>query len=144
MLPPTVIQRPPSRRPGNQPKLDEIGLDHFLDRVARFAETSGQRFHAHGSTLVDIRDHMQIAPVHGVKTDMVDLQPGQRLISDLLVDYLGPGDIGKVPHAAEQAAGDARRAPRPAGHFGRTIRRDIETEQPPGGQPVPVPRSNRN
>src|SRR3546814_16155222 len=44
MLPAEGVQAAPPRRAGDQAKLDEIGFDHFLYRVARFGKAGGQRF----------------------------------------------------------------------------------------------------
>ena len=55
-------------------------------------------------------DHGEIAAVELVEAERVDLQPGQRGVGDGPRHMLGAGDAGKIADAAQQAAGDARRA----------------------------------
>ena len=56
----------------------------------------------------------EIAPVHGVEPGGIDFQFAERAVGDLAVDGLGAVDMGEVAHAAQQPAGDARRAARAA------------------------------
>ena len=129
MLPPAIIERPAARGPGDQAELDQIGFDHFLDRVARFGQAGRQRFHADRAALVDVGDHGEIAPVHRVEAEPIDLQPGQRLIGDLAVTRPSPRH-GEIAHPPEQAAGDARRAPRAARDFARAVAVNVQIQQP--------------
>ncbi len=57
-----------------------------------------------------MRDGREIAAVHGVEAGGVDFERAQRVVGDLAVDRGGIGGGGEIAHAAQQAAGDARRA----------------------------------
>src|SRR6185436_1391145 len=63
MDPARAVQAATARGAGDQAQLDKVGLDHFLDRVARLAQAGGQRLDADRPALVDIGDHRQVATV---------------------------------------------------------------------------------
>ena len=82
MLPPARIEAATARSAGDEAQLDQIGLDHLLDRIARLGEARGQRLDAYRAALVNIRDHHEVAPVHRIEAEAVYLQPGERGIRD--------------------------------------------------------------
>src|SRR5208282_4496809 len=65
----------PARRALDEPLLDEIGLDHLLEHVALIAEGRGKRLDPRRPAAVVVREAAHIAPVHGVETGAVDLEP---------------------------------------------------------------------
>src|SRR6476659_197021 len=69
-----AVQAAPACRAGNEAKLNEIGLDDVFDRIARLGEAGGERLHADWSATVEIGDHRQVAPVHRVEAERIDLQ----------------------------------------------------------------------
>src|SRR3569623_3698209 len=81
MFPATGIEAASPRGAGDQAELDEIGLDHLLDRVARFAEARGERLHPDRAAAIDVGDHRQVTPVHRVEPEAVDLEPVERGIA---------------------------------------------------------------
>src|SRR5690349_24278083 len=95
---------------GNEAKLNEIGLDHLLDRVARLAQARSERLHTDRAAAVEVGDHREVAPVHRVEAERVDLQPGERAIGDLRVDEIGASRMGEIAHAPKQPSGDTRGA----------------------------------
>ena len=78
MLPTRCVEAAAARGAGDHADLDEIGFDHFLDRIARFAEARGERLHPDRTAAIDVGDHGEVAAVHRVETERVDLQPGER------------------------------------------------------------------
>ena len=117
MGPAAPVEAAPSCRAGDEAKLNEVGLDHILERVARLAEARGERLDPDRAAAVEVGDHHQVAPVHRVEAETVDLQPVERAVGDLRVDRVGARGMGEVAHPAKQAAGDARRAAAAAGDF---------------------------
>ncbi len=129
MLPPRCIQATAARGAGDHADLDQIGLDHFLDRVARFGQARGERLHADRTAAIDVGDHRQVTPVHRVEAERVDLKPGERGIGGAGVHHCLPRHIGKVPHPAQQPPGDARGATRTPRNLRRTILGNAKVEQ---------------
>ena len=82
-----AVQGTSSCRPGDEAKLNEIGFDHVLDRVARFGQAGGERFDPDRAALVGLGDHGEIAPVHRVEPE-----PGPGLGSQQVA--CGPPLIG--------------------------------------------------
>ncbi len=105
-----TVEAAPACGAGDEAELNEVRLDHVLDRVARLAEAGGQRFDADRPAAVKVGDHRQVAAVHRVESERVDLQPRQRAVGDLGVDRVGAEGMREIPHPAQQAAGDPRRA----------------------------------
>ena len=132
MAPGAIVQAPPPRRSGDETKLDQIGLDHFLDRVARLGEAGGQRLHADRATLVDVGDHVEVAPVHRVEAELIDLHPVERAVGGPGVDLGHAGGMREIADPAEQPAGDARRAARAAGDLVGAVLGDRGIEQARG------------
>ncbi len=76
-----------------------------------------QRLDAHRPAAINIGDHRQIAPVHRIETQMIDLQPVERAIGDFGGDGGFARNIGEIAHPAQQPSGDARRAARALGNL---------------------------
>ena len=93
----------------DQAELDEVGLDHLLDRIARFCQPCGQRFHPHRAAFVNVCDHRQITPVHRIQAKpILKAHPGARIVYDVRCsDYVrdtiaaggGEARMWKVGHA---------------------------------------------
>ena len=66
--------------------------------------------------------------VHGVEPGAVHFQCQERTVGGLPVNGLGAIDMGKVTHAAQQPAGDARRAASAACDFVGAIGADADAE----------------
>ena len=95
--------------------LDQEGLDHVFEGVAGLGQGGGQGFDADGAAVVVLGNAAEVAAVHGVEPEGIDLEPGQRRVGDQAVDGAVPGHGGEVAHAAQQAAGDAGGAAGAAG-----------------------------
>ena len=50
MLPPPAVKAAAPRRPRDQAKLDQVGLNHFLDCITRFRKPGRERFNADRAT----------------------------------------------------------------------------------------------
>ena len=72
-------------------------------------------------------DAAEIAAVHGVEALGIDLQPGEGGIDHGAVGEFA-GDQGEVANAAQQAAGDSRRAAGAFGDFQRALIGEREAE----------------
>src|SRR5207249_10926484 len=71
----------------------------------------------------------EISPVHAIEAALVDFQAGQCPIGDPGIDLALAVDGGKIPHPAQKAAGNPRRAAGPARDLGRTAGRQLEIEE---------------
>ena len=105
-------QQPPARRALHEAELDQIGLDDLLDRVARLGERGGDGLDADRAAAEAERDAVEIAPVHQVEADGVDVEQLERGVGERAGHAFGALDHGEVAHPAQQPAGDARRAAR--------------------------------
>ena len=130
--PAAAVEAAAARGAGDQAELDEIGLDDVLDRVARFAEARGEGFDPDRAAVVEVGDHREVAAVHRVEPEAVDLEPAQGAVGGGGVDAVVARGMGEIAHAAEQAAGDARRAAAAAGDFVRAVLGERGIEQPGG------------
>ncbi len=107
-------RHPPARRALQEALLDQVGLDHVLDGVAFLADRSGHVVQAHRPAVETVDHRLQQLAVHDVEAQRVDVEHGQCLLRDLVVDAARALDVGVVAHAAQQAVGDAGRAARAA------------------------------
>src|SRR3990172_1447993 len=67
---------PAARRPGQEPKLDQVGLVDVLDRVGLLRDRGGNRLEADGAALKLLDDGPQDLVVNLVEAEGVDVQPG--------------------------------------------------------------------
>ncbi len=73
---------------------------------------------------------LEIAPVHLVEADRVDVEQAQRAVGDRAGDGRRALDDGEVAHAAQQAPGDARRAARALGDFVGAVLGQLQPDHP--------------
>src|SRR5262245_43889597 len=72
-------QQPAARRALDEALLDHERLDDLLDRVARLRQRRSDGLDPDRAAAVVLRDHRDVAPVHGVKAGGIDLERLQRL-----------------------------------------------------------------
>ncbi len=125
-----TVETAASCGPRDEAQLNEKRLDHVLDRVARLAEAGGERLHADRTTAVEVGDHRQIAAVHRVEAQCVDLEPGQRFVGGVGRDGVRTRRVGEIADLPEQTTGDPRRASRAARDLLGAVRRHVDAEQP--------------
>ena len=108
--------------------LDQVRLNHILNRAGIFANAGGNVVHAHRAAVKAMNDGFEQLAVHHVKTFRINVEHRQRLRGDGLRDRAIGLHIGKVAHAAQQPVGDAGRTARAAGDFHRAcgIYRGVE------------------
>src|SRR5262245_10524721 len=82
--------------------LDQIGLEHVFDGVARLADGGGKIVHADRAAAEFLKYRAEQFAVHDVETEMIYIQHGQRSIGDLLSYLPLRLDLGEVTHAAQQ------------------------------------------
>src|SRR6266700_1580217 len=121
-------QHAATRRALHQALLDQIGLDDFLDSIARFAERRRQSLDAHRPAIEAFSDQREIAPVEGVESALVDLQPRERGVGHDLIDLDASRDGGEITYALQQPAGNARRAARAHGDLMGAVRAERQAE----------------
>ncbi len=79
---PRLAQHPAAAGAQDQALLDQVGLDHVLQRVARLGQRGGEGFDADRAAGVVFGDAAEIAAVHRVEAEAVHLQAGQRGVGD--------------------------------------------------------------
>ena len=109
------------RRALHEAKLDEIGLDDVLDRVAGLGERGGDRLDSDRATTELEGDGVEITPIHLVEPNDVDVEQLERAVGERARYALCAFDHGEVAHAPEQAPGNARRAARALGDLVRAV-----------------------
>ena len=65
---------PATWRAGDEALLHEIGLDHFLNGVARFGQRRSQRVGADGAAAVGFHKRLQVTAVERVKAVFIDFE----------------------------------------------------------------------
>src|SRR3989442_14673218 len=117
------------RRALEESLLDEIGLEDVFDRVAFFADGGCEVVDADRAA-GELGEHrLQELAIHDVETGGVDVEHRQRGIGDLARDLAVGTYFCEVADAAQQAAGEARRAARPPQHPYRAV--PIDGDAPP-------------
>src|SRR3546814_16794207 len=101
MLPRTRVEHPPARGPRDQPGLEQIGFDHILDRVARFAEHRRERLHPHRAAAIDVADTGEISPFHRIEPARIQLEPVGPTTCGLRVAYRAYGHSCANHHAPQ-------------------------------------------
>ena len=95
-------------------------------------KAGGERLDPDRAAAVEIGDHRQVAAVHRVEAERVDLQPRQRRSATSASIVSDARGMGEVAHPAQQPAGDARRPARAPRDFARAVVGQIDAEQPRG------------
>src|SRR5690348_17528594 len=124
-----AVKAAPPCGAGDEAELNEEGLDYILDGVARLGKACSKRLHPDRAAAVEVCDHRQVAPVHRVEAEAVDLEPRQRLVGDLGRDGVGACRMGEIADAAKQAAGDPRSSARAARDFVPPVTRKVDVQQ---------------
>src|ERR1700722_589966 len=114
-------QEAPARRALHEAKLDQIGLDDVLDRVAGLGERGGDGLDSDRAAAELDGDRVEITPIHLVEPDDVYVEQLERAVGERARHALGAFDHSEVAHAPEQAPSDARRAPRAPGDLVRAV-----------------------
>ena len=130
MLPGEPGQQAAARRALQQALLQQVGLDHLLERVALLGQRRRERVDADRPAAVVARDAGEIAPVERVEAELVDLEAGQRAIGEPGVDRAAAADQREVAHAAQQAHRDPRRAPGAPRDLGGAAAGERQAEDP--------------
>ena len=89
---------------------------------------AAKRLDADRPAAVVLGDGREIAPVHGVEAGGIDFELEQRPVGELAVDLVQPAGMGEVADAAQQPAGDARRAARAPRDLVGAVRRHADAE----------------
>src|SRR4029077_7318844 len=114
-------QKPAAWRALHKAKLDEIGLDDVLDRIARLGERGGDGLDSDWTAAELEGDGVQITPIHLVEPNDVDVEELERAVGERACHALCAFDHGKVANASEQAPGNARGAARAPGDLVRAV-----------------------
>src|SRR6188474_607797 len=106
----TWRDHPAAGWPLEQSLLQEIGLEHVLDRVLLLADRHRQRREADRPPAELGRHRIEQGAVGAVEAASVDLEHLKRRGRHLGVDWATLLDLGKIAHPLQQPVGDARRA----------------------------------
>ena len=79
-------QHATARRALQKALLDEERLDDFLDSVARFGQSRGDRLDSDRPAAERKRDRVEIAAVHLIESDRVDVEHAQSPIGNGAID----------------------------------------------------------
>ena len=109
---------PPARSQLQKSHLNEKRLVNLFDGLHLFAERGGKRVDAHRPPAVFFDDRQQELAVHLIKAAGIDFQHIERTARHRRGDVAVGLDLREVPHAAQQAVGDARRAAAAARNLG--------------------------
>src|SRR5262245_32280077 len=107
----------PARRAREESLVDQVGLDHVLERALVLADRGGERLEAGGPAVEPLDRREEQRAVEPVEAGGVDVEPLEREARPRGLDA-APGaglHLGEVAHAPQQAVRDARgaaRAPR--------------------------------
>src|SRR5688500_10322751 len=75
-----------ARRALDEALLDQIGLDDFLECVARLAERRGHRLDSYRTAIVELRYNIEVAAIQLVESARIDVEPQQRLVGNAAGD----------------------------------------------------------
>src|SRR5450631_3406147 len=79
-----------ARRALHKTLLDQEGFDNVLDGVARLGQRGGDRLDAGGAAAERKGDRIEIAPVHRIEPDLIDIEKAQHTVGD------GAGDFNLI------------------------------------------------
>jgi hypothetical protein len=68
----------PARRALQVALLDQVGLEHVLDGVARLADRGGEVVHADRAAAEFLQHGAEQLAVHDIEAEVVDVEHGQR------------------------------------------------------------------
>src|SRR4051812_11993811 len=108
--------------------LDQERLDDFLDRIARLRQRRRDGLDPDRTAAVVLGDVEEVAPIHGVEPGGVDFEREQRTVRERTVDCAGTPYEREIAHAAQEPAGDPRRAAGAARDLVRAIRAHSDAE----------------
>ena len=91
-------RNPATGRAHNESLLDQVRLDHVLDRAALLAHGRGKAFDADRTAVEFFNDRSQQAPVHGIEAIWIDLEHIQCTHRHLLRDNAVGLHLGIVPY----------------------------------------------
>ena len=90
--------------------LQQKRFHNFLDGIARFPQSGRDRLDADWPAVKTSGDQLQIPPVEGVQSALIDFEAGECFVRNPRIDLGMAGDRGKIPDPFEQAPCNARRA----------------------------------
>ena len=95
-------EHPAARRAADKALLQKIGFDHFFNSILALAQRGGDSFDPDRAAAVIFCDAAQIAMIHGVKAERIDLKLAERRIlrSGALLPLAI--DRGEIAHAPQQ------------------------------------------
>ena len=100
----------PSWRPRQKAALQKIGLIDVFERHSFLVDGRRKRIKTDRASAVILDDAAQHSAVERIQTELVDLQPGERLVGDLTCDHTVGAHLRIIAHPAQKTVCDTRRA----------------------------------
>ena len=117
-------------RPGQEAQLHEVWLVDILQRDGLLPDGGGQSLQAHRAAPVVIHDGGKHPPVHGVQTQVVDLQGAKGLVGHLRRDDAVCLHLSVIPDPPEHPVCDAGGAPAPPGDLIGSVGHNVHMKDP--------------
>ena len=103
-------QAPPLPRARHEAQLQQVRLDHILERARILTHARGDRLDTGGAAAVHARERLHIRAVERIKPQGIDALELQRLVDGSQVKRAATAHLGEIAHTPQQPQGDARRA----------------------------------
>ena len=103
-------QPPPLPRACHEAQLQEIRLDHILERASILAHARGDRLDTGGTAAIHPGERLHVRAVQRIKPKRIDALELQRLIDGSQVKRAAAPNLREVTHAPQQSQRDAWRA----------------------------------
>ena len=130
MGPPFVRQHPPPRGACDQALLQQVRLDHLLQRVARFSQGGGDGLDPHRPAVIILCNQRQIAPVRPIQTQGIHPKARQRAVGDLLGQPSVTFNNRKINHPAQKPPRDPGCPTGAFGDFSGSLRISLDFRKP--------------
>ena len=106
--------------------LHQEGFVNFFNGVRLFCQDGSESIHSYRPALIFLDDGEQQATIDLIEALFIHFQHLQLGLGGGEIDLAGAAHLRIVAHAPQQAIGDARRAPRPAGNLYRARSVDFD------------------
>jgi hypothetical protein len=103
---------PPPRRAHQKSLLNQVRLQHILNRVTCLADRGSNVVQPDGTAIKLVNQGLQQPSILMVEPPRIDLKQVQSIMRDLVADLAITSNLGKITGATQQPIGDPRRTTR--------------------------------